>query len=55
MCCPACQPGLSRYQTLAGIETDYIVVELVRLNYGEQWIDDFLLRMSHGGPEKILL
>ena len=53
--CPACQQGLSRYQALTGIETDYIVVELARLNHGEQWLDDFLERMRHGGLEKVLL
>ena len=53
--CPACQQGLSRYEALTGVETDYIVVELARLNYGEQWLDDFLERMRHGGLEKVLL
>ncbi len=53
--CPACQQGLSRYEALTGIQTDYIVVELARLNYGERWLDDFLERMRHGGLEKVLL
>jgi len=53
--CPACQQGLSRYEKLTGIQTDYLVVELARLNYGEQWLDDFLTRVSHGGMEKVLL
>jgi Fe-S oxidoreductase len=53
--CPACQQGLSRYKKLTGIDTDYLVVELARLNYGENWLDDFLGRVSHGGMEKVLL
>lgn len=53
--CPACQQGLSRYESLTGIKTDYIVVELARLNYGEQWLNDFTNRLTHGGVEKVLL
>ncbi len=53
--CPACQQGLSRYEKLTGMSTDYIVVELARLNYGEKWLDSFLTKMSHGGMEKVLL
>ena len=53
--CPACQQGLSRYEALTGVQTDYIVVELARLNYGEQWLDEFLGKLSHGGMEKVLL
>ena len=53
--CPACQQGLSRYEKLTGMTTDYIVVELARQNYGEQWLDDFLQKVSHGGMEKVLL
>lgn len=53
--CPACQQGLSRYEKLTGVKTDYIVVELARLNYGEAWLDSFLEKMSHGGMEKVLL
>jgi Fe-S oxidoreductase len=53
--CPACQQGLSRYEKLTGVKTDYIVVELARLNYGEKWLDTFLQQISRGGMEKILL
>lgn len=53
--CPACQQGLSRYEKLTGMSTDYIVVELARLNYGEKWLDSFLSKISHGGMEKVLL
>ena len=53
--CPACQQGLSRYEKLTNISTDYIVVELARLNYGEKWLDSFLQKLSHGGMEKVLL
>jgi Fe-S oxidoreductase len=53
--CPACQQGLSRFEKLTGMSTDYIVVELAKQNYGDQWLDDFLEKVSHGGMEKVLL
>jgi len=53
--CPACQQGLSRYEKLTGMSTDYIVVEMAKLNYGDQWLDTFLEKVSHGGMEKVLL
>ena len=53
--CPACQQGLSRYEKLTGMTTDYIVVEMAKQNYGDQWLDDFLQKLSHGGMEKVLL
>lgn len=53
--CPACQQGLSRYEKLTGMTTDYIVVEMARQNYGDQWLDDFVQKISHGGMEKVLL
>ena len=53
--CPACQQGLSRYEKQTGITTDYIVVELARLNYGENWQQLFVERMNNGGIEKVLL
>ncbi len=53
--CPACQQGLSRYEKQTGITTDYIVVELARLNYGEDWLQHFVNRINDGGIEKVLL
>ncbi len=53
--CPACQQGLSRYEKQVGIDTDYIVVEFARLNYGEDWQKQFINRISNGGIEKVLL
>ena len=53
--CPACQQGLSRYEKLTGMSTDYIVVEMARQKYGDQWLNDFLQKISHGGMEKVLL
>lgn len=53
--CPACVQGLSRYEKLTGLKTDYIVVELARQLYGEQWLDSFLYKLRHQGMEKVLL
>lgn len=53
--CPACQQGLSRYEKQTGITTDYIVVELARLNYGENWQQVFVDKINNGGIEKVLL
>jgi Fe-S oxidoreductase len=53
--CPACQQGLSRYSNTTGIETDYIVVELVRHLHGEQWHKDFIDEVKQGGIERVLL
>ncbi|MCP4488588.1 MAG: DUF3683 domain-containing protein [Gammaproteobacteria bacterium] len=53
--CPACQQGLSRYQKQTAISTEFIVVELARLNYGEDWQQQFLEKITNGGIEKVLL
>jgi len=53
--CPACQQGLSRYREDTGLETDYIVVELVRARLGENWQETFIERASQGGIERVLL
>ena len=36
--CPSCLQGLSRYNEDAGIEADYIVVEMARHVLGEDWM-----------------
>ncbi len=53
--CPACQQGLSRYEKLTGMTTDYIVVELAKQNFGEHWLDEITHKVSQGGMEKVLL
>jgi len=52
---PACQQGLSRYQDETGLQTDYIVVELAKQLFGEQWQQRFLREVNQGGVEQILL
>ncbi len=53
--CPACQQGLSRYQPDTGLTTDYIVVELAKQRFGEDWAAAFAKKINAGGVEKILL
>jgi len=53
--CPACQQGLSRYEDTTGLETDYIVVELISLRVGDSWQEDFINKVQDGGIERVLL
>jgi FAD/FMN-containing dehydrogenases len=53
--CPACQQGLMRYRDDTGLEAGYIVVELVRQLYGEDWQRRFIDQAQNGGIERILL
>lgn len=53
--CPACVQGLSRYAEETGVDTDYIVVELVKGLFGERWDEEFVARANSGGVEQVLL
>ena len=53
--CPSCLQGLSRFEDDAGVEADYLVIELARLRMGENWQADFLARVERGGIERVLL
>jgi hypothetical protein len=37
------------------METDYIVVEMMKELHGEKWQADFVEKISNGGIEKVLL
>jgi Fe-S oxidoreductase len=53
--CPACVQGLSRYRDETGMDTDYIVVELAKGLFGDDWANDFVDRANRGGVEQVLL
>jgi FAD/FMN-containing dehydrogenase/Fe-S oxidoreductase len=53
--CPACQQGLNRYEGETGLKTDYIVVELAKNLYGDNWKGQFVNRLENEGVEKVLL
>ncbi|MCL2872327.1 MAG: DUF3683 domain-containing protein [Betaproteobacteria bacterium] len=53
--CPSCLQGLSRYNRDAKTKADYIVVELARHLLGEQWMRDYVKKVTKDGIEKVLL
>ncbi|MGD9946552.1 MAG: DUF3400 domain-containing protein, partial [Burkholderiaceae bacterium] len=53
--CPSCLQGLSRYSEDAGIDADYIVVELARHLLGENWLPQYVARANDGGIERVLV
>ena len=40
--CPSCLQGLSRYRDDAGIDADYIVVEMAKHLLGAQWMENYV-------------
>jgi FAD/FMN-containing dehydrogenase/Fe-S oxidoreductase len=53
--CPSCLQGLVRYEEDAGIEADYVVVELARHLLGEDWLQRYVQRANDGGIERVLV
>ncbi|MFK7857041.1 MAG: DUF3683 domain-containing protein [Granulosicoccus sp.] len=53
--CPACVQGLSRYRDETGLDTDYIVVELAKGLFGDDWAKNFVDTVNQGGVEQVLL
>ncbi|MCK5903633.1 MAG: DUF3683 domain-containing protein [Cocleimonas sp.] len=53
--CPACVQGLSRYRDETGMETDYIVVEMIKQLQGENWSENFVTKVKKEGIERVLL
>jgi len=53
--CPSCLQGLSRYESDAGVEADYVVVELARHLLGEDWMQRYVARANEGGIERVLV
>jgi FAD/FMN-containing dehydrogenase/Fe-S oxidoreductase len=53
--CPSCLQGLSRFRDDTRIEAEYIVVEMARHLLGEDWMNAFVRKVTHGGIERVLL
>ena len=53
--CPACVQGLGRYKDETGMDTDYIVVELAKGLFGDDWASEFVAKANQGGVEQVLL
>ena len=53
--CPSCLQGLSRFSGDAGIEADYIVVEMAKHLLGGDWMENYVASANRGGIERVLL
>jgi FAD/FMN-containing dehydrogenase/Fe-S oxidoreductase len=53
--CPSCLQGLKRYNDDAGLDADYIVVEIARHVLGENWMAQYVARANAGGIERVLV
>jgi FAD/FMN-containing dehydrogenase/Fe-S oxidoreductase len=53
--CPSCLQGLMRYNEDAGIDADYIVVEMARRLLGADWFEQYVARANAGGIERVLV
>ena len=53
--CPSCLQGLARYGEDTGVQADYIVVEMAKHIFGENWMQDYVQKANNGGIEKVLL
>ncbi|MCL2075862.1 MAG: DUF3683 domain-containing protein [Betaproteobacteria bacterium] len=53
--CPSCLQGLSRYRKDAAFSSDYVVIELARRLLGEQWMKNYVQKVSTGGIERVIL
>ncbi|HLS56512.1 MAG TPA: DUF3683 domain-containing protein [Zeimonas sp.] len=53
--CPSCLQGLARYEEDAGVEADYVVVELARHILGTDWLQAYVRRANDGGIERVLV
>ncbi len=53
--CPSCLQGISRLEKTSAVEADYIVVELAKQLYGEDWQKDFVKRIKDGGIDRVLM
>ncbi|MGH8318206.1 MAG: DUF3683 domain-containing protein [Steroidobacteraceae bacterium] len=53
--CPSCLQGLKRYNDDADLDADYIVVEIARHVFGENWMAEYVARANNGGIERVLV
>jgi FAD/FMN-containing dehydrogenase/Fe-S oxidoreductase len=53
--CPSCLQGLKRFNDDAGLDADYIVVEIARNLLGEDWLPAYVRKANEGGIERVLV
>ena len=53
--CPACLQGLSRFDDDSATTADYIVVEMAKHLWGENWMPEYVALANQGGIERVLV
>ncbi len=53
--CPSCLQGLKRFNDDAGLDADYIVVEIAKNILGSEWLPEYVRRANSGGIERVLV
>ncbi len=54
--CPSCLQGLKRYNDdAAGLDADYVVVEVAKNLLGPDWLAEYVRRANMGGIERVLV
>ena len=53
--CPSCLQGLNRLEGESHVEADYIVVEMIKQIYGDDWQKSFVQKVKNGGMERVLM
>ncbi|WP_260839339.1 FAD/FMN-binding oxidoreductase [Methylomonas koyamae] len=54
--CPSCMQGLQRFQDeVETLEVDYIVVEIAKHVLGDNWMPEYVERVTQGGVERVLV
>ena len=53
--CPACLQGLDRLENETGLQADYAMLEMARLQFGENWEQEFIQQIAKEDIERILL
>ena len=53
--CPGCLQGISRYSDTTGTTAEFLMVELARLRFGENWMKQFIHEANTRGIERVLV
>lgn len=53
--CPGCFQGISRYSQSTKTSAEFLVVELARLKFGDNWLKTFIARVKKDGIESVLV
>lgn len=53
--CPGCLQGMNRYSEATHTTAEFLVVEMMRSKYGDNWLYETVNKLKDGGIEKVLL